>query len=113
MTKKGLRPKEVTAENVRQMLSSPVYAYGINLVPAERVASAVMQLNRRLAKEMHDTGAAFTLDDLDRRFQALLHELEASGRCTREEDYPPIVPKELWLQAQFKTIEKLARDEDQ
>lgn len=112
MTKKPGRAEKLTAEDVRLMLSSPVYAYGINLVPAERVAEAVMQLNRQLTQEMRDTGVAFTLDDLDRRFQALLQELEASGSCTREEDHPPIVSKELWLQAQLKTIERLARNEN-
>jgi hypothetical protein len=100
-----------TAADVRHMLSSPVYAYGTNLVPAERVAAAVMQLNVQLAQAMRDTGATFTLDELDRRFQALLQDLEASGQCSRAEDHPPIIAKELWLQTQLKAIEKLARGE--
>ena len=103
--------RKFTAEDARLMLSSPVYAYGINLVPTELVADAVMQLNKRLAEEMRDTGATFTLDELDHRFMALLRELENSGTCTRAEDYPPIVSKDLWLQAQMKTIEKLSRGE--
>lgn len=93
------------------MLSSPVYAYGINLVPAERVADAVMQLNAQLAQEMRDAGATFTLDELDRRFQSLLQELEVTGQCTRAEDHPPIIPKDQWLQTQLRTIEKLSRGE--
>jgi hypothetical protein len=61
---------KVTADDVRRMLSNPVDAYGTNLVPAERVAAAVMQLNVQLAQEMRDTGTAFTLVGLDRRFQS-------------------------------------------
>jgi hypothetical protein len=38
-----------TVDDVRFILSSPAYAYGINLQPAERVAEAVMDLNSRLA----------------------------------------------------------------
>ncbi len=33
------------------MLSSPVYAYGVNLLPAERVAEEVMRLNEQLTQE--------------------------------------------------------------
>jgi hypothetical protein len=104
-------PGRMSAEDVRHMLSSPVYAYGINLVPAERVAAAVMQLNMQLAQEMRDSGATFTLDELDQRFQALLRELETSGQCTRAEDHTPIISKEVWLQTQIRAIEKLSRGE--
>jgi hypothetical protein len=86
---------KVSDEDVRRMLSSPVYAYGINLVPAEHVSAAVMQLNMQLAQELRATGTTFTLDELDRRFESLLQELEISGRCTRAEDHPPIIAKEL------------------
>lgn len=70
-----------TAAGVRLTpgVSSPVYAYGINLKPAERVAEEVMKLNAQLAMVVRETGATFTLDDLDQRFQALLHQLEADG----------------------------------
>ena len=37
------------------MLSSPEYAYGINLLPAERVAEEVMKLNVQLAQEVRDS----------------------------------------------------------
>jgi hypothetical protein len=94
------------------MLSSPVYAYGINLLPAERVAEEVMKLNAQLAQDMRATGAIFTLTDLDQRFQALLQRLENDGVCQRDEDYPPILTKEWWLQAQLVTIQKLARGEE-
>jgi hypothetical protein len=93
------------------MLSDPAYAYGINLLPAERVAEEVMQLNTQLAKQVRETGTTFTLNDLDERFQALLRKLEESGTCQRGEDLPPIVTKEQWLQAQWATIQKFARGE--
>src|SRR5450759_3860653 len=54
-----------TAADVRLMLSSPVYAYGINLLPAERVAEEVTKLNVQLAQVKRETGATFTLADLD------------------------------------------------
>ena len=82
-----------TADDVRLMLSSPVYGYGINLQPAERAAEAVIQLNTRLAQEMRDTGNTFSSEELDQRFQILFNELETSGTCTREADSPPIVTK--------------------
>jgi hypothetical protein len=100
-----------TADDVRLMLSSPVYGYGINLLPADRAAEAVMQLNIRLAHEMRDTGKVFSLEELDRHFQALFSELETLGTCTLGADSPPIVTKEQWLQAQLTTIQKLSRGE--
>ena len=51
-----------------------MYAYGINLLPAERVAEEVMKLNSQLAQAVRDTGATFTLDELDQRSQALLQQ---------------------------------------
>jgi hypothetical protein len=76
------------------MLSSPVYAYGINLLPPEGVAEAVMQLNTQLAQEVRETGVTFTLADLDARFRALFQQLEGSGAYRRGEDLPPILTKE-------------------
>jgi hypothetical protein len=93
------------------MLSSLVYAYGINLVPAERVAEEVMTLNAQLAKEMREAGMTFTLDELDQRFEALLKQLEDSGICLRGESYPPIVTRDQWLKAQLVTIQKMAKGE--
>jgi hypothetical protein len=94
------------------MQASPVYAYGINLQPAERVAEEVMQLNTHLAQAVRETGATFTLDYLDQRIQALLYQLEDARICRRGEDYPPIITMEQWLQAQLVTIQKLARGEE-
>ena len=102
-----------TPADVRLMLSSPMYAYGINLLPAERVAEEVMKLNTQLAQQVKETGVTFTLDDLDQRFQTLLHMLEELGTCQCGEDHPPIITKEQWLQAQWVTIQKLARGQKQ
>jgi hypothetical protein len=55
------------------MLSGPVYAFGINLQPAERVAEEVMKLNVRLAQGIRETGVTFTLADLNQRCKTLLH----------------------------------------
>ena len=95
---------------MHHMLSNPVYAYGINLLPEERVAEEVMKLNAQLAQAMRETGVTLTLDDLDQRFQALLQQLEDSGIYKRGEPYPPIITKELWLHAQLVTIHKLASE---
>jgi hypothetical protein len=76
------------------MLSSPVYAYGINLLPSERVAEEVMKLNTQLAQQMGENGATFTLEDLDQRYQPLLKQLEVSGICRHGESHPPIITKE-------------------
>jgi hypothetical protein len=95
-----------TAEDVRLMLSSPAYSYGINLLPADKVAEAVMQLNTRLAEEMRASKKRFTLQELDEKFLALLKELEESGDFRRGQDHPPIVPKETWLQAQRRYVNR-------
>ena len=42
--KHTLTGRPFTAADVRLMLSSPVYAYGINLQPTEHVAAEVMKL---------------------------------------------------------------------
>ncbi len=47
------------------MLAGPVYAYGVNLLPAERVAEEVIDLNAPVARQVRETGVTFTLDDLD------------------------------------------------
>jgi hypothetical protein len=42
-----------------------------------------MKINTQLAQAVRDTGATFTLADLDLRFQALLRQLEDNGICHR------------------------------
>ena len=84
-----------------------MYAYGINLLPAEHVAEGVMKLNQQLAQEMRDNGVTFTLDDLDQRYLALFKRLVDDGICLQGEDNPPIITKEQWLQAQLATIQRL------
>jgi hypothetical protein len=63
--------KHRTAD-VRRMLSDPAYAYGVNPLPAERVAEAVMRLNARLAQIVRETHMTSTLVNLNQCFQALL-----------------------------------------
>ena len=94
------------------MVSSPIYANGTHLQPIELVAEEVMKLNEQLALLVRETGATFTLDDLDQRFQTLLKQLKDAGMCRRDVPAPPIIPKEQWLQAQWVTIQKLARGEE-
>lgn len=103
--------RKLNAADVRLTpgVSSPVYAYGINLLPAERVAEEVMKLSTQLTHEKWETAATFTLDDLDQRFLTLLKQLEADGICQRDVDYLPIITKEQWLQAQLVTIQKMAK----
>jgi hypothetical protein len=69
------------------------------------------RLNAHLAQEVREAGITFTLDDLDHRFKELFKHLEDSGACRRGEDVTPIVTKELWLQGQWATIQRLARGE--
>ena len=92
-------------------VSSPVYAYGINLQPEERVTEDVMKLSAQLAQAVQETGTTFILDKLDQRFQALLQRLDDTGVSRRGEPLPPIIPKRQWLQAQLVTIQKLAKSE--
>jgi hypothetical protein len=84
-----------------RLLSSPAYAYGINLLPIERVADEVMRFNARLAREVLEDGTTSTLDDLDQRFHPLLKQPEDSGVCRRGEGLPPVVTKAQWLRAQW------------
>jgi hypothetical protein len=76
------------------MLTSPVYTYGINLLPTERVAGEVMKLNVQLALAMQVTGVTYSLNDIDQCFQALLRQLENYGICKRGESLLPIFTKD-------------------
>ena len=94
------------------MPSCPVNAYGINLLPAERVADRVKKLNAQLAQTVWETSATSTLDDLDQRYQALLQRLEDTGICSRGEPYPPVITSEQWLHAQLAATQKPARGDE-
>jgi hypothetical protein len=40
------------------------------------------------------------------------YHFDNNGICHRDLDYPPIITKEQWLQAQLVCIQKLARGEE-
>lgn len=101
-----------TPEQVRQMLASPVYGYGWVLEPANVVTHAVLLLREELAKEQRERGTAYSLDELDQRFQSLFTDLVNDGLCTRGPDTTPLVAKEMWLQAQQSVIGRLADPEN-
>jgi hypothetical protein len=111
MTKPNIDPDDFTGEDLGLTLTSVADVYGITLVPVERVAQAMIELNGKLAKEMRTAKTRYTTHDLDRKYQALLHELETTGACTRGEDKPPTVSRDRWLQAQLNMIESLSRDD--
>ncbi len=100
-----------TAEQVRDMLTNPIYGYGIVLEPAGVVTAQVQRLESALAQEQKERGKPFSLEELDQRFQALFRQLVEDGSCRREPDAPPLIKREEWLQAQQVTIERLARGE--
>lgn len=111
MTNPSNDPNEFTGEDVGLTLTSIADAYGITLLPVDRVARAMIELNGKLAKDMRTSKTGYTTHDLDQKYQALMHELEATGACTRGEDKPPTVSRDRWLQAQLNMIESLARDD--
>lgn len=93
------------------MLTNPIYGYGIVLEPRERVSATIQQFEEQLAVEQDQRGFAFTVQELDQRFQAFFVALVNSGSFTRGTDAPPLIPKETWLQAQQVAISRLARGE--
>jgi hypothetical protein len=105
------RPREWTAHDVRDLLTNPLYGYGIVLEPADQVSAAVQQFEEQLADEQNKRGFGFTLQELDQRFQSFFTALVDSGAFTRGADAPPVVDKETWLQAQQVAIGRLARGE--
>jgi len=112
MKTRPTKSRYVTVDDVRQILTNPVYGYGINFEPVERVTQAVMQLNQTLARQMQLSNTAPTLAELDQHFQALFQTLEESGRCTRTSECPPIVSRDVWLESQQIIIERLSRGEE-
>jgi hypothetical protein len=107
------RPGETkwTGERVRQLLSNPVYGYGINLQPYDTIADAVTQLVHDLAERQRESHQPLSLDELDRRFQVLFADVVERGVCVRGLDMPPIISKEQWLHVQQTRIGRLARGE--
>jgi hypothetical protein len=55
-----VRPFIAADVRLTPSVSSPVYTYGINLQPAERVAEEVMKLNTQLAQDMRETGVTYS-----------------------------------------------------
>ncbi len=100
-----------TASQVRDLLTNPIYGYGIALEPADRVPVEIQKFEEQLAAEQDQRGFGFTLQELDQRFQSFFASLVESGSFTRGPDAPLIVGKETWLHAQQVAIGRLARGE--
>ncbi len=64
------RPCQWTTRDVRDLLTNPIYGYGIVLEPADQVPVAVQRFERQLADEQNQRGFGFTLQELDQRFQS-------------------------------------------
>jgi transposase len=101
----GPRPQATTG------YSSGRIGYGIVLEPADRVPAAIQKFEEQLATEQDKRGFAYTLQELDQRFQSFFTSLVESGSFTRGIDAAPSVDKETWLQAQQVAIGRLARGE--
>lgn len=105
------RPQQWTASEVRELLTNPIYGYGIVLEPVRLVPGAIQEFEQQLATEQDKRGFAFTLQELDLRFQSFFTSLIESGSFKRGTDATPILDKETWLQAQQVAIGRLARGE--
>jgi hypothetical protein len=109
-----VRPRqsgEWTPSKVRDLLTNPTHGYGIVLEPADRVPAAIQKFEEELATEQDKRGFAYTLQELDQRFQSFFTSLVESGSFTRGIDAAPSVDKETWLQTQQVAIGRLARGE--
>lgn len=100
-----------TASQVRDLLTNPLYGYGVVLEPIDQVPAAVKQFEQQLAAEEASRGFGFALPELDERFQQFFAAIVETGSFTRKPDIAPIVPKETWLQAQQVAIGRIARSE--
>ncbi len=56
---------------MRDLLTNPVYGYGILLEPLGGVAVHLQELEHILAKEQRERRKPFSLEELDQRFQTL------------------------------------------
>jgi hypothetical protein len=106
-----VRPQQWTAAQVRDLLTNPVYGYGIVLQPVDRVPDEIQKFEAQLADDQNKRGFGFTLQELDERFQSFFTSLVEGGSFTRGKDAQPIIDKETWLQAQQVAIGRLARGE--
>jgi hypothetical protein len=97
-----------TEQNVREMISNPIYGYGLVLEPMGDLVEAVDDFVHALA----DRPDEYTVEALDREFQGLFARLEASGRFRRRPDAPPLVGKDEWLRAQLARIAGIRRGEE-
>lgn len=105
------QPRPWSANQVRDLLTNPMYGYGIVLEPTGQVPAAIQLFEQQLADEQNKRGFGFTLQELDQRFQAFFTSLVESGSFTRGNDTQPIIDKETWLHAQQVAIGRLARGE--
>ncbi len=109
---RSMRPSyRWTGPKVRDMLTNPIYGYGVVLLPADQVPLAIQQFEEQLANEQSKRGFAFTLQELDERFQAHFKSLVESGSFALGRDAPPLIDKETWLKAQQVAISRIARGE--
>ncbi len=105
-------PGRFTPEQVRDMLTNPIYGYGLNLQPSEKASEQVLALDRQIAEEVRRSGRAPLVDELDQRFQRLFQQLIDEGTCIRGPDAEALIGKEKWLQSQQARINRLVRDDD-
>ncbi|TAK34328.1 MAG: hypothetical protein EPO21_09885 [Chloroflexota bacterium] len=94
-----------TRKDVLDIVNNPRYGYGLVLEPSGDLVVAVDLLVKSLANRRIE----YTLDDLDREFQALFHRLEDSGTFVRRPDTIAMVNREQWLSLHLHRIEELRR----
>lgn len=95
---------------VRDLLTNPVYGYGIVLEPTDLVPALMRKVEENLARMQNRRGKPFTLQELDEHFQSYFAFLLDTGSCRRGKDVAPTVSKETWLRAQQVAIRRRARN---
>jgi len=95
-------------QDLREIISNPIYGYGLVLEPMGDLVEAVDDFVHALA----DRPEEYTVEVLDREFQGLFARLQASGRFRRRPDAPPLVGKETWLGAQLARIRAIRLGEE-
>jgi hypothetical protein len=86
---------------MRRVMNDPSYAYGEVYHPSETLEKSMTLLQTRLAKE---DPAALTLEYLDTQYTGLFKMLVEHGLCAVSAYTQPMLPKEVWLRHQLKTI---------